>query len=93
VDAGAPNRFGPYEVQSELGRGGMGVVHRARHQESGAVVALKVLGDAGGPEAAARFQREVRLAAELDHPGIVRCLASGVEEGWAWFAMELVEGR
>lgn len=90
---------GPYDIASELGRGGMGVVYRARRQGAGHDVALKVIGDVDrpgtgpSPEALARFQREARIAQELDHPGIVKVLDSGMEGEAAWFAMELVEGE
>ena len=90
-----PSQIGPYEVQHELGRGGMGVVYRAVHNESRIPVALKVIaaGDQASPEQLKRFQREVQIASELDHPGLVKVLESGESEGFAWFAMELIEGR
>jgi serine/threonine protein kinase len=95
VVSGAPERIGPYRIMGELGRGGMGVVFKAQHTQNNALVALKVIasGDQASPEQLKRFQREVNIARELDHPGIVRVLDAGENEGFHWFAMELVEGR
>ncbi|MHC5018901.1 MAG: serine/threonine-protein kinase, partial [Planctomycetota bacterium] len=88
-------RVGPYRVVGELGAGGMGVVYRARRDGDDHDVALKLIHPdaAAGPEQLARFQREVRIAQELDHPGIVRCLDAGGDDGTVWFAMELIEGE
>ncbi|MCI0339920.1 MAG: tetratricopeptide repeat protein [Planctomycetales bacterium] len=88
-------KFGPYEVLGELGRGGFGAVFRARHVESGAIAAVKVLepDESFREEHVRRFQREIAVARTLDHPGIVRVLDVGDAEGRAWFAMELVEGE
>jgi serine/threonine protein kinase len=73
----------------------MGVVFKAQHDGHGALVALKVIaaGDQASPEQLKRFQREVKIAQELDHPGIVRVLEAGEDAGYHWFAMELVQGR
>jgi hypothetical protein len=86
--------IGPYVVDGELGRGGMGVVYRARHARTGAVVALKVAGvDAPATaEQRARFRREAKLGATLDHPGIVRVLEHDAGGDPPWLAMELIEG-
>ncbi|MCO5171057.1 MAG: serine/threonine protein kinase [Planctomycetes bacterium] len=86
-------RYGPYEVLGELGRGGMGAVLRARHVETGAEVALKVLLDARGPEDLERFAREGQALARLRHPAVVPVHAAGVEGGRAWLAMDLVAGE
>ncbi|MHC5019471.1 MAG: protein kinase domain-containing protein, partial [Planctomycetota bacterium] len=88
------NQVGPYEILGELGAGGMGVVYRARREDGATDVALKVIaaGADASVEALARFQREVRIARELDHPGIVKVLDSGQDGNVTWFAMELVEG-
>ncbi|MBL4847303.1 MAG: protein kinase [Planctomycetes bacterium] len=88
-------RLGPFVLLGRLGQGGMGAVFRARDERSGEVVALKVLKGAGqDPSLLERFEREGRLLAGLDHPGIVG-LRSGLEvsEGQAYYAMELVEGQ
>ena len=84
-------RIGPYEVLGEVGRGGMGVVFRAR-SEDGAAVALKLL---LRPEAAAqaRFAREQRLLAALSEAeGFVPFLAAGESPQGPWLAMPFVEG-
>ena len=85
---------GRFELLGELGRGGMGVVLRARDRRTGTLVALKLLLEAGqaSPLRRERFQREAALAARLDHPGLVRTLAHGEEHGVPWVASELVEG-
>jgi serine/threonine protein kinase len=88
-------RLGPYEILSPLGAGGMGEVYRARDTRLGRDIALKLLpGDlAGAPDRLARFEREARMVAGLNHPNIVM-LHSVEEHGGANFlTMELVEGR
>jgi len=87
-------RFGHYEVVRPLARGGMGVVFRAHDTKLDRPVALKVLiaGDLAGPEELARFRREALAAGRLRHPNIVPIHDVGVEEGWSYIAMELVEG-
>ena len=84
-----------FEIQGEIRRGGQGIVYRALQIAAKRPVALKVL--LAGGEASARerwrFEREIELAARLDHPGIVRLYDSGVSDGRAWCAMELIDGR
>jgi WD40 repeat protein/serine/threonine protein kinase len=90
-----PELFGPYELLSELGRGGMGVVYKARHRTLGRIVALKVL-IAGGSASSTqliRFRREAELAAKLKHPGIVAVFDVGEIGGRHYFTMDYVEGR
>jgi len=83
-----------YEVERELGRGGMGVVFKAVEIELGRPVALKVLPPGLGQGAAAdRFRREARLVASLDHPGIIPIYRVGRVAGTYYFAMKLIEGR
>jgi serine/threonine protein kinase len=83
-----------YEVERELGRGGMGVVFKAEEIELGRPVALKVLPPGLGQGAAAeRFRREARLAASLDHPSIIPIYRVGRVAGTYYFAMKYVEGR
>ncbi|MBI4956020.1 MAG: protein kinase, partial [Myxococcales bacterium] len=87
-------RFGDFVIEAELGRGAMGIVYRATQRALGRSVALKVLPPAllEDPIALGRFHREVQALGRCDHPNVVRVLASGIEEGRPWFAMELVEG-
>ena len=83
-----------YELLSELGRGGMGVVHRARQADLDREVALKVLlPTAGGAAEAARFVREIETLTKLAHPHIVRVLDSGQLDGRWYYAMELITGQ
>ena len=88
-----PTSIGPYTVVSELGRGGMGVVYRARGP-AGEDVAVKVLLDGGAadPERVARFQREVGVLEALEHPGILRVRGHGIERGLPYMVLELLEG-
>ncbi len=90
--AGAPVAFGPYEVERELARGGMGVVYVARHRELGRRVALKVQ-QLEDPELNERFAVEAQAAARLRHPGIVGIHEVGRAGTRAWLAMDLIEGR
>jgi hypothetical protein len=83
-----------YEVEKELGRGGMAIVYRAHEIELRRVVALKVLPPGTGPaELAERFRREARMAAALDHPNIIPIYRVGQAAGTYYFAMKFVEGR
>lgn len=80
-----------FEIERVAGSGGMGVVYRARDRLTGKLVALKMLLD--GDASSKRFAREARALAELDHPCIVRSIASGTHEGRAFLAMEWLDGR
>jgi serine/threonine protein kinase/tetratricopeptide (TPR) repeat protein len=88
----ATGSFGPYVVDGTIGRGGMGVVYRARHRESGARVALKTV-RLRSTDLVAIMRREVQALAHLRHPGVVRVVDSGVSNGTPWYAMDLLEGR
>ncbi len=82
-----------YEVLAELGRGGMGVVYRARDPLLNREVALKVVSSAElTPETEERFQREAQIVAQMDHPGIVPIYDLGRHEGSLFFVMPLVTG-
>ncbi len=83
-----------YEVEALLGRGGMGLVYKARHQRLNRFVALKMLitGAYAAPHERARFQREAEAVASLRHAHIVQVHDVGDHEGWPYFTMELLEG-
>src|SRR5262249_32046077 len=83
-----------YEVEGVLGRGGVGVVYRARHLRLKRPVALKMLlgGPHAGPEDSERFLREAEAVAGLRHPGVVQLYDVGEADGRPYFTMELVEG-
>jgi serine/threonine protein kinase len=88
------SRFAGYRVDGLLARGGMGAVYRASGPESDRTVALKLI----SPEFAddiqfrRRFEREARLAAELDHPNVIPLISSGEFEGVLFIATQLIEG-
>ena len=85
--------FGPYRLVRLLGQGGMGAVYEAEHTESGRRVALKVLSHSlDSAEARARFLREGRLAASINHPNSVYIYGTEEIEGTPAIAMELVPG-
>lgn len=90
----SPLELPGYEIGNEIGRGGMGVVYRARHVALGRPVALKVLlGGVHAPEKEReRFRREASTAAGFQHPDIVRVYEVGEHCGVAYFAMEFVAG-
>jgi serine/threonine-protein kinase len=83
-----------YEVLGVLGRGGMGIIYRARHLKLNRVVALKMLlsGEYASPAELARFAREGEAIAALQHPNIVQVYDVGEIDGRAYFTMELVGG-
>jgi tetratricopeptide (TPR) repeat protein len=81
-----------YSLDSEIGRGGMGVVYRATDLELKRRVAVKVLSGPASSDASQRFIREARAAASLNHPHIISVYDVGESEGRLFFVMELVEG-
>jgi len=87
-------RIGPYEVSAQIGEGGMGEVYRATDTNLGRQVAIKVLPDAVAQdsERLARFDREARTLATLNHPGIAQIYGVEKQDGQTALVMELVEG-
>ncbi len=83
-----------YEILDFVGRGGMGVVYRARQLNLERVVALKtvLVSSIGGSTTAARFELEAKALARLQHPNIVQALDFGKHEGRFYFAMEFISG-
>lgn len=95
--AGEGRRLGPYRLEEEIGRGGMGVVFRGVREEGGfqQTVAVKVLpGALFQPEAIRRFENERRILASLEHTNIARLLDGGsTPDGVPYVIMEYVDGR
>jgi serine/threonine protein kinase len=83
-----------FEIVDELGRGGMGVVYRARQVSLKRLVALKLIRDGAlaGPEDRARFRGEAEAAARMRHPNFVQVYEVGEHQGQLYFAMELIDG-
>ncbi len=86
-------RLGTYEIVGPLGAGGMGEVYRARDTRLRREVAVKVLPATSSPDQLARFEREARTIAGLNHPNIVTLFSVEDEDGIRFLTMELVEGQ
>jgi eukaryotic-like serine/threonine-protein kinase len=90
----APQRIGEFEVERELGRGGMGTVYLARQQAPARWVAIKCLAGSATRESLDRFRREADLLARLQHPGIAAIHGVGQDDhGQPFIVMEYVDGR
>src|SRR5262245_9238447 len=89
-----PGRLDDYELLGEIGRGGMGVVFKARHVRLNRVVALKMIlgGQLANDDDRQRFETEAAAAAQLQHSGIVALYETGAHDGSPYFSMEYVSG-
>jgi tetratricopeptide (TPR) repeat protein len=87
-------KIGRYEILGEIGRGGMGVVYKARDVQLNRFVAVKMIlaGSYADELAKARFQREARMVARLQHPNIVQLFEIGEQLGESFICLELIEG-
>jgi serine/threonine protein kinase len=87
--------LGPYDLLAKVGEGGAGTVYKARHRESGQIVAVKVAPPhvAGHPILQKRFEQEYRVARQCDHPNLVRALDYCNTDGAPYLVMEFVEGE
>lgn len=92
MNEGARN-IATFELERELGRGGMGVVWLGRDRRLGRRVAVKMLRDTGDPLARERLLREARAAASISHPHVCQIYEVGEETGVLYVAMELLEGE
>jgi serine/threonine-protein kinase len=94
MDLGGGMRIGPWRIERELGRGGMGMVLEAEHETTHARAALKIVAGelASDPRFRERFLLEAKLAASVSHPNVVACLDSGVDQGRLYLALELAPG-
>src|SRR6185436_11033101 len=88
-------RMGSYEVLAAVGAGGMGEVYRARDTKLGRDVALKIIPDiyARDPDRMARFRREARLLASLNHPNIAAIYGVEDSDGRPALVLEYIEGQ
>jgi len=90
-----PARFGDYQLLKELGRGGMGVVYRARQISLDRIVAIKLIlrGDLATDLEQARFRSEAEAIALLEHPNIVPIFEVGAQRGRLYFSMRYIQGE
>src|SRR5262245_33851953 len=90
----APRQVGDYDILAEVGRGGMGVVYKARHRGLHRLAALKMVlaGEFASPAQEVRFRLEAELAARVQHANIVQVYEVGSHEGRPFLALEWVDG-
>lgn len=95
VNAAAGSFIADYELQEEIGRGGMGVVYRAHQQGLNRIVALKMIPNAAfaASQDLARLRAEALAAARLNHPNIIPVYEVGEHNSQPWFSMQLIEGQ
>jgi serine/threonine protein kinase len=93
-DLAAGRVVGDHEILDRIGRGGMGVVYRARQRSLGRVVALKMIrsGEFASEQERQRFRREAKAVGRLDHPNIVPIFEAGEHDGQPFFTMPLIAG-
>src|SRR6266852_2121515 len=91
----AGDRLGPYEILAPIGAGGMGEVYKARDTKLDRHVAIKVLPEAlaNDPERLARFEREAKVLASLNHPNIAQIYGIEESNGMRALVIELVPGQ
>jgi len=89
-----PRKFGPFQIEDQLGTGGMGIVYRAKYLKTGQTVALKVLSPALSADEGTkkRFNREMEILQRLDHKNVVKYYGGGTVGSQHFYAMELLEG-
>jgi predicted Ser/Thr protein kinase len=94
VRAAPQKSIGPYTGVTLIGKGGMGEVYRAQHRADGSTVAIKIMPAeiAKEPDFRKRFEREARLASQLQHPNIIRMMEFGEESGVPYLVMEYIDG-
>ncbi|HTU16773.1 MAG TPA: serine/threonine-protein kinase [Gemmataceae bacterium] len=89
-------QFGPFTIDRELGSGAMGTVYRGRYTKTGQLMAIKIMAPGiGSTNAAAadRFEREITVLKQLNHPNIVRFYGAGKHQRNRYFAMEFIDGE
>src|SRR5207249_6902325 len=94
VAGGRPTRVAGYDILGVLGRGGMGIVYKARQRALNRLVALKMIlaGPHADAENLARFRTEAEAVAQLQHPNIVQIHEVGEHDGLPFFSLEFVDG-
>lgn len=89
---GSPIEMGNYLILDRIGQGGMGLVYKAKHQQMGRIVALKVILNKSSLTANERFQREIKVIAAIKHPNVVTAYDAGDVDGVQYLVMEYIPG-